>query len=76
MQNTNISQQIEALTPEAQKLVTELVLLLSRQSRQPSRQKTKRLPLRQEKFIGMWKDREDMADSAAYVRNLRRTEWR
>ena len=74
MQNPSISQQIATLPPEAQKLVTELVLLLSRQSQQPARQKTRSIPLHKEKFIGMWKDREDMADSAAYVRNLRRTE--
>ena len=57
MQNASISQQIEVLTPEAQKLVIKLILLLSRQTQQPIRQKTKRLPLNKERFIGMWKDR-------------------
>nr|VFJ57208.1 MAG: Predicted antitoxin, contains HTH domain [Candidatus Kentron sp. DK] len=31
--------------------------------------------LRKEAFVGMWKDRPDMADSTAWVRNLRQQEW-
>jgi DNA-directed RNA polymerase specialized sigma24 family protein len=31
--------------------------------------------LAQEGFIGMWRDREDMQDSNAWVRNLREREW-
>ena len=75
MQNMSISKQIEALPPEAQRLVLDLVLLLSSQPHPSARRKTKRVPLSKEKFIGMWKDRADMADSATYVRNLRRSEW-
>lgn len=26
-------------------------------------------------FVGMWKDREDMADSTEWVRQVRRREW-
>ncbi|MBI2805852.1 MAG: hypothetical protein HYX68_12805 [Planctomycetes bacterium] len=26
-------------------------------------------------FVGMWKDREDLQDSNAWVRNLRKSEW-
>jgi hypothetical protein len=26
-------------------------------------------------FVGMWKDREDMADSVEWVRQVRRREW-
>jgi hypothetical protein len=28
-----------------------------------------------EKFIGMWKDRQDLADSTEWVRKLRANEW-
>jgi hypothetical protein len=28
-----------------------------------------------EPFIGMWKDRSDMTDSNAWVRNVREKEW-
>ena len=38
-------------------------------------EKPKRPPLREEPFVGMWKDREDMADSTRWVRELRKREW-
>jgi hypothetical protein len=28
-----------------------------------------------EPFIGMWRDRDEMQDSTAYVRELRKREW-
>lgn len=31
--------------------------------------------LRQEPFVGMWRDREEMSDSAGWVRRLREKEW-
>ena len=34
----------------------------------------KKSPLRNEPFIGMWKNRPEMKDSAQYVRNLRKTQ--
>jgi hypothetical protein len=38
--------------------------------------KNKPLPdLTQEKFVGMWRDREEMRDSSAWVRNIRTTHW-
>lgn len=37
--------------------------------------KIRRLKLTDEPFIGMWRDREDMRDSTAWVRSLRRREW-
>jgi len=35
----------------------------------------KRRSFAREPFVGMWRDREDMNDSAAWVRDLRRTQW-
>ena len=32
-------------------------------------------PLKDEPFVGMWKDREDMADGAAWVKGLRQRQW-
>ena len=40
---------------------------------QPS--KSKRRPLSAEPFVGMWRDREDMADSSEWVRATRQREW-
>ena len=33
------------------------------------------LPIETEPFIGMWRDREEMADSTAWVRRLRARQW-
>ena len=33
------------------------------------------LSLRDDPFVGLWTDRPEMADSAAYIRRLRRNEW-
>jgi hypothetical protein len=41
-----------------------------------SPRRPRRTRLANEPFIGMWKDREDMKDSSAYIRNLREREWR
>ena len=35
----------------------------------------KKKPLREEEFVGMWADREDMKDSVAWVRKTRETQW-
>jgi hypothetical protein len=33
------------------------------------------VPLQGENFIGMWRDRVEMADSTAWVRGIRESEW-
>ncbi len=32
--------------------------------------------LREEPFVGIWKDRDDLSDATAWVRRLREQEWR
>jgi flagellar motility protein MotE (MotC chaperone) len=39
------------------------------------RERLSQVPLREDPAVGMWKDREDMKDSAAWVRKLRQSEW-
>lgn len=76
MDQTQILQEFSALLPEAQKVVAELIVLLGKQN-QPLRpaSKAKLIPITEEKFIGIWQNREDMKDSNVYVRNLRQREW-
>jgi hypothetical protein len=64
------------LPPEGQAEVIDLIeFLRSRhRTRDPSGTAT-RLNLTEEGFVGMWKDREDMQDSSAWVRNAREREW-
>jgi len=76
MDQAQMLQAFNALPPEAQKLVAELVAFLGKASRHPKSSRRKNVgSLLDEKFIGLWKDRDDMQDSNTYVRNLRKTEW-
>ena len=73
MKNSDILRDLASLPPEAQQQVLDLITLLKTRCRTARRQKTCRLV--DEPFIGMWRDRDDMQDSAAWVRRLRRREW-
>ncbi len=76
MATPNIAREIASLPPEAQKQVLDFVAFLK--TRYPARslvKKTKRTKLVDEPFIGMWRDRQDMQDSTAWVQSLRRHEW-
>ena len=76
MNQTQILQDLNALPADAQELVAGLVAFLSREH-QPSKSSRKEnaVSLTDEKFIGLWIDRDDMQDSSAYVRNLRNSDW-
>jgi hypothetical protein len=76
MEAANIVRDIASLPPEAQKQVIDFVAFLK--ARYPTTQpvrKASRTRLADEPFIGMWRNREDMQDSAAWVRSLRQGEW-
>ena len=76
METANIVREIASLSPEAQKQVIDFIAFLK--ARYPTTQpvrKTRRTKLADEPFIGMWRDREDMQDSTAWVRSLRQREW-
>jgi hypothetical protein len=49
----------------------ELILLLSEEASRPSRTQITARKLLGSKLVGLWKDREDIGDSARYARNLR-----
>ena len=75
MESADILQDFEALPPEAQRQVTDFIAFLKARYAGPRKTKNKRRSLRDEPFIGMWRDREDMSDSVEWVRRLRRNEW-
>ena len=66
-----ILREIETLPPEAQKQVSDFVAFLKARYGAVPQKKTRRGKLEDEPFFGMWKDREDMRDSAKWVRQLR-----
>ncbi len=76
METTNIVREMADLPPEAQKQVVDFVAFLkARYSSTPTTRKAKRTKLANEPFIGMWRTRQDLQDSTAWVRSLRQREW-
>lgn len=76
MKQDKIWREFSALPPELQQQVADFIAFLQLRYSPPRSNKTpKRTPLEKEKFIGMWRDRKDMNDSTAWVRNLRQREW-
>lgn len=69
-----ISQEITQLPLEGQREVLDFVVFLK--SRFKAEEATpKKGSIVDEPFIGMWKDREDMTDSVAWVRGVRKEQW-
>ncbi|HSS49632.1 MAG TPA: AbrB/MazE/SpoVT family DNA-binding domain-containing protein [Thermoanaerobaculia bacterium] len=62
--NSEIVLEVEGNTVRIRRAVSKI---------QPA--KPKRKPLKDEPFVGMWRDREDMADSSEWVRTTRQREW-
>ncbi|RPH50521.1 MAG: DUF2281 domain-containing protein [Desulfobacteraceae bacterium] len=76
METDSIIQEITSLPPEAQKQILDFVAFLkTRYPSTPRTTKFRRSKLTEEPFIGMWRNRKDMQDSATWVRHLRRSEW-
>ncbi len=73
MATVQLLTEINQLPLEAQKQVSDFVALLRQ------RQQAEAAPqgeLEDEPFIGMWRDRPEMEDSAQWVRGVRRSkEW-
>lgn len=70
-----ILRELASLPPEGQKEAAEFIAFLRQRyarsdSAEPNGQDLKDLG-----FVGMWRDREDMRDSTAWVRRLREREW-
>jgi hypothetical protein len=76
MSNEDVLSQFNSLPPEGQRQVIDFIASLRRQySSSQVTDNRASLQLTQEGFIGMWRDREDMQDSTAWVRNSREREW-
>lgn len=65
--------EIEALPAEAQREVADFVGFL--RSRYAATARKSRTNGSSDAFIGMWKNRADLKDSTAAVRNMRDAEW-
>ncbi len=76
MDQTTLWREYAALPAEGQQAVDQLIAALTEQyaEGQGTRAQDK-VALADEPFVGMWRDREDMADSSAWVRSTRVREW-
>ena len=68
-------ERVRNLTPELQDTLAKILDALEMSPPETGPKGQKR-PLTDLEFCGMWADREDMKDSAAWVRKIRETEWR
>lgn len=68
--------EFNSLPQEAQSEVLNLIQFLKlKYEKPPSPQSSKLKSSDHQSYFGMWKDREDMKDSTAWVRKIRQTEW-
>ena len=76
MNREQILRDLMALPPVAQQMAADFIAFLRLRYAQEPSEKAEILPaLKNEPFIGMWRDRTDMADSSAWVRIVRTREW-
>lgn len=77
MNQEKIWREFAALPPEAQQLVVDFIAFLRIRYKQANSSKKVKPAgnLTDEAFIGIWRDRTDMQDSSAWVRNVREREW-
>ncbi len=76
MTNEEILREINSLPLEAQRQIEDFVAFLHQRYKSSPPAKTTNTPdLTAEEFVGMWRDREDMQDSTAWVRNVRQSHW-
>lgn len=76
MKEERVWREYTALPPELQKQVLDFIAFL-RMRYEPLHvgKSVKRTKLAEDPFVGMWRNREDMKDSSAWVRGIRKGEW-
>ena len=76
MTNQELLEEFLELPPEAQTEVLRLITFLKQKHQQE--EATSALPnadLKNDSFMGIWREREDLSNSSTWVRNLRKNEW-
>ncbi len=76
MNQEKLLQDVASLPPIAQKEAIDFIAFLkTRYGQYSAKNSSDASSIESEPFIGMWKDRSDMTDSNAWVRNMRENEW-
>lgn len=64
-----------SLPTEAQRQVLNFIAFLKKYRETELASQTQNVDLINNPFIGMWRDRQDLANSTAWVRSVRENEW-
>ncbi len=76
MPEEKVLRDFSALPQDAQQQVIDFIAFLQTRYKPISRERElSRKKIGEESFVGMWKNRTDMSDSSAWVRNTRQAEW-
>lgn len=76
MKREQLYNELLSLPPEGLQQVTDLILFLKSQYEQSrTTEQTDPDSIRNDPFIGIWKERESMKDSSQWVREIRKSEW-
>ncbi|MCB2262166.1 MAG: DUF2281 domain-containing protein [Candidatus Thiosymbion ectosymbiont of Robbea hypermnestra] len=76
MNQQKLLRDVASLPPIAQQEVMDFIAFLKQRHIRDGLPENRFSEIENEPFIGLWKNRTDMIDSSAWVRNLRRKEWR
>ena len=75
MELESLWRRLAVLPERAQQEVADLIAELEKQHSHSGKKPVEN-SLWDEPFVGLWKDRADLADATAWVRRLREKEWR
>ena len=74
MTSDEILKEMASLPAEARDQIEDLIARLRRRYSDAAKNEAK-APLDKERFVGMWSGRDEMADSTAWVRDIREKHW-
>jgi len=75
MSKKNILDILDQLPPSVRKEAEDFVRYLYDQYVTSKPKKSTNTSITESPFVGMWKDREDLKDSTAWVRKQRKSQW-
>ena len=75
MTDEEILREINSLPPEAQRQLEDFISFLRERYRSSQPKTVPTSDLESEAFVGMWRGRDDMRDSSAWIRNVRQSHW-
>jgi hypothetical protein len=75
MTHEEILRDITSLPPEGQRQVIDFIAFVHQRYDHSTSNEHPVSNLMTENFVGIWKDRDDIIDSGAWVRHVRESEW-